>query len=60
MLYDKDIREPLFEFLEERYGKTRFLEEQVMGQSRADVVMVLPEALCGIEIKSDGTAGIRL
>ena len=31
MLYDKDIREPLFEFLEERYGKTRFLEEQVMG-----------------------------
>ena len=53
MLYDKDIREPLFEFLEERYGKTRFLEEQVMGQSRADVVMVLPEALCGIEIKSD-------
>ena len=32
MLYDKDIREPLFEFLEETYGKVRFLEEQVMGQ----------------------------
>ena len=27
MLYDKDIREPLFEYLEEQYGKTRFLEE---------------------------------
>ena len=60
MLYDKDIREPLFEFLEERYGKTRFLEEQVMGQSRADVVMVLPEALCGIEIKSDADTYARL
>ena len=60
MLYDKDIREPLFEFLEERYGKTRFLEEQVTGQSRADVVMVLPEALCGIEIKSDADTYARL
>ena len=50
MLYDKDIREPLFEFLEETYGKVRFLEEQVMGQSRADIVMVVPDALYGIEI----------
>ena len=53
MLYDKDIREPLFEFLEESYGKIRILEEQVMGQSRADIVMVVPDALYGIEIKSD-------
>lgn len=60
MLYDKDIREPLFEFLEDRYGKVRLLEEQVMGQSRADVVMVLPEALCGIEIKSDADTYARL
>ena len=60
MLYDKDIREPLFEFLEEGYGKTRCLEEQVMGQSRAEVVMVLPEALCGIEIKSDADTYARL
>ena len=28
MLLDKDIREPLFEFLEERYGKVRILEEK--------------------------------
>ena len=31
MLLDKDIREPLFEFLEERYGKVRILEEKTVG-----------------------------
>lgn len=60
MLYDKDIREPLFEFLEDRYGKVRLLEEQVMGQSRADIVMVVPKALYGIEIKSDADTYARL
>ena len=60
MLYDKDIREPLFEFLENSYGKVRLLEEQVMGQSRADVVMVVPGALYGIEIKSDADTYARL
>ena len=53
MLLDKDIREPLFEFLEERYGKVRILEEKTVGRSRADVVMVIPEKIVGIEIKSD-------
>lgn len=60
MLYDKDIREPLFEYLENTYGKVRLLEEQVMGQSRADVVMVVPDALYGIEIKSDADTYARL
>ena len=60
MLYDKDIREPLFEFLEETYGKIRLLEEQVMGRSRADAVMVVPDALYGIEIKSDADTYARL
>ena len=60
MLYDKDIREPLFEYLENTYGKVRLLEEQVMGQSRADVVMVVPDALYGIEIKSDADTYVRL
>lgn len=60
MLYDKDIREPLFDFLEASYGKIRFLEEQPMGQSRADIVMVVPGALCGIEIKSDADTYARL
>ena len=53
MLLDKDIREPLFEFLEERYGKVRILEEKTVGNSRADVVMAIPDKIVGIEIKSD-------
>lgn len=60
MLYDKDIREPLSDFLEEQYGKIRILEEQVMGQSRADMVMVVYGALYGIEIKSDADTYVRL
>lgn len=60
MLYDKDIREPLFDFLEERYGKIRIIEEKQMGRSRADVVMVKPNAICGIEIKSDADTYVRL
>ncbi len=60
MLYDKDIREPLFDFLEEKYGKIRIIEEKQMGRSRADVVMVMPLAVCGIEIKSDADNYSRL
>lgn len=60
MMYDKDIREPLFEFLEEYYGKVRIMEEKKMGRSRADVVMVLPNAVCGLEIKSDADTYARL
>ena len=60
MLYDKDIREPLAFYLEEIYGKNRILEEQVMGQSRADLVMVVHDALYGIEIKSDSASYARL
>lgn len=60
MMYDKDIREPLFEFLEEYYGKVRMIEEKRMGRSRADVVMILPEAVCGLEIKSDADTYARL
>ena len=53
VLLDADIREPLFNYLEQYYGKVRFLEEKVTGKARADVVMVLPDKICGIEIKSD-------
>lgn len=60
MLYDKDIREPLFDFLEETYGKIRIIEEKRMGRSRADIVMVLPSAVEGIEIKSDADTYARL
>ena len=57
---DKDIREPLCEYLEERFGKCRIFEEKRMGKSRADMVMVLPEEVWGIEIKSDADTYTRL
>ena len=60
MLYDKDIREPLYEFLEGLYGKVRILEEKNIGGSRADVLMIAPGALFGIEIKSDADSYTRL
>lgn len=60
MLYDRDIREPLFDFLEARYEKVRVIEEKQMGRSRADIVMVLPDALVGVEIKSDADTYARL
>lgn len=60
MLYDKDIREPLFDFLDEFYPTNRIIEEKQMGRSRADAVLVTPDALYGIEIKSDADTYARL
>lgn len=60
MTYDRDIREPLFEFLEGEYGKCRILEEKNTGRSRADVVMITENEICGIEIKSDADTYVRL
>ena len=60
MLKDKDIREPLFDFLEETYGKVRIIEEKTMGKSRADLVMITEKNLVGIEIKSDSDTYARL
>ena len=60
ILYDKDIREPLFDFLEETYGKVRILEEKRTGNARADAVMITPKLLYGIEIKSDADTYARL
>lgn len=59
-LYDRDIREPLFFFLEEKYGKIRIIEEKITGSARADAVMVTENALYGIEIKSDADTYTRL
>jgi len=58
--HDKDIREPLFEFLEENKGKIRIIEEKNIGDSRADVIMVTEGCLYGIEIKSDADSYVRL
>ncbi|MCI5883590.1 MAG: sce7726 family protein [Clostridiales bacterium] len=60
MLKDKDIREPLFDFLEEQHTKIRIIEEKTMGKSRADVIMVLEKEVVGIEIKSDADTYARL
>ena len=60
MLHDKDIRDPLFDYLEETHGKIRIIEEKNMGESRADVVMICPESITGIEIKSDADTYTRL
>lgn len=60
MLYDKDIREYLFDFLDDTFGKNRIIEEKRMGRSRADVVMITPAAIYGIEIKSDADTYARL
>lgn len=60
MLKDADIREPLFDFLEEQFGKVRIIEEKIIGLSRADVVMVTEDAISGLEIKSDADSYTRL
>lgn len=59
-LLDRDIREPLFEWLEANHSMVRILEEKQIGRSRADVVAVTEEGLIGIEIKSDADTYARL
>ena len=59
-LLDKDIREPLFDYLDQIYGKNRILEEKMIGKSRADIVMVVPDEILGIEIKSDADTYARI
>lgn len=60
MLYDKDIRIPLFEFLEMRLGKCRIFEEKIMGKSRSDVLVITEKHFIGLEIKSDADKYTRL
>ena len=60
ILYDKDIREPLFDYLEERFGKTRMFEEKIIGRSRADILMLTEKQIIGLEIKSDADTYERL
>lgn len=60
MLKDQDIREPLFDFFDEKFGKIRIIEEKQIAKSRADVMLVLEEKLIGVEIKSDADTYARL
>lgn len=59
-LYDKDIREPLFDYLEEKFGKTRVFEEKIIGRARADILLLTEDSIIGIEIKSDADSYERL
>ena len=59
-MYDEDIREELFFFLEEEYGKSRIIEEKVIGKARADCVLITESAFIGVEIKSDHDSYQRL
>ena len=59
-MLDADIREPLLDYLDDIYYKNRIFEEKVMGKSRADMVMVVPEGFIGLEIKSDADTYERL
>ena len=60
MLKDQDIREPLFDFFDEKFGKVRIIEEKQIAKSSADVMLVLEEKLIGVEIKSDADTYARL
>lgn len=60
MLYDRDIREPVFDYLEERFGKTRVFEEKIIGRSRADILLLTEQQIIGLEIKSDADTYERL
>lgn len=60
MLKDQDIREPLFDFFDEKFGRVRIIEEKQIAKSRADVMLVLEEKLIGVEIKSDADTYARL
>ncbi len=59
-MYDADIREPLFDYLDEVYIKNRIFEEKIMGRSRADLVMIVEQGFIGLEIKSDADTYERL
>jgi len=60
LLYDEDIREPLSDYLEERFGKIRIFEEKTIGKTRADMIMLTDDSITGIEIKSDVDSYERL
>lgn len=59
-MLDKDIRERLFDYLDERYSKVRTIEEKIISRSRADVLAVVPGLILGFEIKSDSDTYKRL
>lgn len=60
MLHDPQIRELLFDYLDEKYGKVRIFEEKTIKNSRADIIAVIDGKILGMEIKSDFDGYTRL
>ncbi len=60
MLHDPQIRELLFDYLDEKYGKIRIFEEKNIKSSRADIIAVIDGSILGMEIKSDFDSYARL
>ena len=59
-MLDQEMREPLFDYLDENFGKIRIIEEKTIRGSRADVLGVLDGYFVGFEIKSDHDTYERL
>ena len=59
-MLDREMREPLFDYLDENFGKIRIIEEKTIQGSRADVLGVLDGYFVGFEIKSDQDTYERL
>lgn len=59
-MLDKEMREPLFDYLDDHFGKIRIIEEKNILKSRADVLGIVKGAIIGFEIKSDSDTYVRL
>ncbi len=59
MLHDGQIREILFDYLDERYGKIRIFEEKNIKSSRADIIAVIDGSIIGMEIKKAISTAMR-
>ena len=59
-MLDKDIREPLFDYLDERYGKVRTIEEKIIGKSRADILAIVEgELFCNLVLRKGANAEVQ-
>lgn len=59
-MLDKDMREYLYDYIDDLYPKSRIIDEKQIGKSRADLLVVTEDKLIGYEIKSDSDTYTRL
>ena len=60
MIYDKDIREPLFDFLHETFGKKRILEETGLDVETVKIIAVQDRNKHNKPIYAYAPEGIRM